>query len=124
MFQLCDILEQIFQSDGPLLLELLRYDWLRCGHRFLPEELCAAPPSALRDRLRQTLPEAIEGLFSSRTRTEFLKQTSLLELSAEAMAVLGLGERAGIVALLPEQTSGVLKHCRAVVLPDEENSLK
>ncbi|MGX9727276.1 MAG: DUF4080 domain-containing protein [Candidatus Electronema sp. VV] len=108
------------RGDGPLLLELLRYDWLRCGHRFLPEELCAAPPSALRDRLRQTLPEAIEGLFSSRTRTEFLKQTSLLELSTEAMAVLGLDEKAGIVALLPEQTGGVLKHCRAVVLPDDE----
>ncbi|WP_417913726.1 DUF4080 domain-containing protein [Candidatus Electronema sp. JM] len=104
------------RGDGPLLLELLRYDWLRCGHRFLPEELAITPPAALRDRLRQTLPEAIEGLFSSRTRTEFLKQTNLLELSAEVMAVLGLGERAGIVALLLEQTGGVLKHCRAVVL--------
>jgi hypothetical protein len=108
------------REDGALLLELLRYDWLRCGHRFLPEELTAAPPSLLRDRLRQTLPQEIEGLFSSRTRTEFLKQSSLLELSAEAMTALGLSERAGIVALLPEQAGGVLQHCRAVVLPDRE----
>ncbi|WP_417913308.1 DUF4080 domain-containing protein [Candidatus Electronema sp. TJ] len=108
------------RSDGPLLLELLRYDWLRCGHRFLPEELTAAPPAALRDRLRQTLPQAVAGLFSSRTRTEFLKQTSLLELSTAAMSVLALGKEAGLVALLPEQSGGALKHCRAVVLPDME----
>lgn len=110
------------REDGPLLLELLRYDWLRCGHRFLPEELGGTAQAELRDRLRQTLPQEIESLFNSRTRTEFLKQTSLLELSAEAMTVLGLGEQAGIAALLPEQTGGVLQHCRAVVLPDKEGA--
>ncbi len=110
------------REDGPLLLELLRYDWLRCGHRFLPEELGGTPQAALRDRLRQTLPQEIDGLFSSRMRTEFLKQSSFAELSAEAMTVLGLEEQAGIAALLPEQTGGVLKHCRAVMLPDEEDA--
>ena len=109
------------RNDGPLLLELLRYDWLRCGHRFLPEELIIQPLSVLRDRLRQTLPQAIEGLFSSRTRTEFLKQTVLLELSAAAMTVLGLREGAAFVALLPEQAGGVLKHCRTVVVSNKED---
>jgi hypothetical protein len=30
------------RSDLEYILELLRYDWLRCGHRFLPEKLSVA----------------------------------------------------------------------------------
>ncbi|MCI5140708.1 MAG: hypothetical protein D3909_03055, partial [Candidatus Electrothrix sp. ATG1] len=55
------------------------------------------------------------------TRVEFLKQSTFVELSQEALKVLSLhgGDDAGggIVALVPEQTDGVMKFNRAVVLP-------
>ncbi len=105
------------RQDSTILLDLLRYDWLRCGHRFLPEVLAATPQTELRDHLRRTLPQEMAGLFSSRTRTEFLKQAVFLELSAQGMAVLGLGKEAALLAVLPEQDSGVMPFNKTAVLP-------
>ena len=38
---LCSIILDIVKNraDKDYIVELLRYDWLRCGHRFLPPEL-------------------------------------------------------------------------------------
>jgi hypothetical protein len=121
---LADFFEK--REDQALLLDLLRYDWLRCGHRSLPEYLTTTSQPELRNRLRESLPQNVEGLFTYQTRVEFLKQASFVELSYEAMAFLGLtcqenklnmvGDNAGngLVALLPEQTGGVMKFQRAV----------
>lgn len=104
------------RQDSALLLDLLRYDWLRCGGRALPDELTETPQPELRGRLRRTLPQEMEGLFSTRSQTEFLKQSVFLELSAEAMAALGLGERLAVLAFLPEQSGGVMQFSRAAAL--------
>ncbi len=116
------------REDGALLLDLLRYDWLRCGHRSLPEYLETTSQPALRNRLRESLPQNVEELFTYQTRVEFLKQASFIELSQEAMVFLGLTNQEnrlnmlgdntgdGLVALLPEQTEGVMKFNRAVSL--------
>jgi anaerobic magnesium-protoporphyrin IX monomethyl ester cyclase len=105
------------RQDKNLLLDLLRYDWLRCGHRFLPKELLATPQPELRDQLRQTLPQELEGFFSARSRTEFLKQSVFLELSAPAMELLGLGNAPAILAVLPEQRTGLMPFRNVAVLP-------
>ena len=106
------------RQDSTLLLNLLCYDWLRCGHRFLPEELAETPQPKLRDHLRRTLPQEMDGLFSSRTRTEFLKQSVFLQLSAEGMAALGMGgKEASLLAVLPEQGGGVLPFNKTAILP-------
>jgi anaerobic magnesium-protoporphyrin IX monomethyl ester cyclase len=105
------------RHDSRLLLDLLRYDWLRCGHRFLPKELEETPQAELRDRLRRTLPQELEGLFSSRSRTEFFKQAVFLELSAEAMAALDLDGRRAMLAFTSEQEGGVMQFNRTVALP-------
>ncbi|MGB5685875.1 MAG: DUF4080 domain-containing protein [Candidatus Electrothrix sp.] len=109
------------RKDQDLLLDLLRYDWLRCGYRTLPEYLTEISQKELRNRLRATLPQNVEGLFTYQTRVEFLKQASFVELSQEAMQFLGLVNQdnmeGGLVALLPEQTDGVMKFNQAVVLP-------
>ncbi|MCW5199686.1 DUF4080 domain-containing protein, partial [Desulfobulbus sp. F1] len=104
------------RKDGPLLLELLRYDWLRCGQRSLPDNLASSSQSELRDRLRRDLPQEKEGLFSTRSRTEFLKHSVFLELSGQAMALLGLGKSPAVLAFLPEQSGGVMKFNPAVVV--------
>ncbi len=119
------------REDGKLLLDLLRYDWLRCGYRSLPEDLATISQPELRSRLRESLPQNVEGLFTYQTRVEFLKQASFVELSYEAIEFLGLASQEsklsklnmqgddtgdGLVALLPEQTGGVMKFNRAVSL--------
>jgi hypothetical protein len=105
------------REDGPLLLELLRYDWLRSGQRSLPDNLASSSQSELRDRLRRDLPQEIERLFSTRSRIEFLKHSVFLELSGQAMALLGLGKSPAVLAFLPEQSGGVMKFNRTAVLP-------
>jgi len=105
------------RQDCDLLLELLRYDWLRCGHRSLPEYLAATPQTEIRNRLRLELPQNLDGVFDYRSRVEFLKQSSFLELSAEAMDMVGLGSSGfAVAAFLPEQEGGVMKYSRVFAL--------
>jgi hypothetical protein len=115
---LTELLTQLAQQRGDLLmLELLRYDWLRCGHRFTPACLGVEPQALLRDRLRRDLPQSIPGLFSGRSRTEFLKKAVFLELSSEAAEVLGWkGGKATLLAFLPEQEGGLMPFNRVVLL--------
>ncbi|MCI5128461.1 MAG: hypothetical protein D3907_08175 [Candidatus Electrothrix sp. AUS3] len=83
----------------------------------MPEYLTTTSQAELRNRLRTSLPQNIEGLFTYQTRVEFLKQASFVELSGEAMAFLGLsGDNTGdgLVALLTKQTEGVMKFNQAV----------
>ena len=104
------------RQDSDLLLELLGYDWLRCGQRTLPEYLPAVAQADIRNRLRLQLPQNLAGAFDYRSRVEFLKQATFLELSAEALELVGLdGAGPAVVAFLPEQAGGVMKYC--TVLP-------
>jgi hypothetical protein len=104
------------RRDSSLLTGLLRYDWLRCGHRSLPDELTETAQPELRDRLRRTLPQEMAGRFNQRSRTEFLKRAVFLELSAETMTVLGFSGQQAVLAFLPEQTGGVMQFCRVIAL--------
>lgn len=102
------------REDGRLLMELLRHDWLRCGHRFLPSFLEERPLADLRRELRRTLPPSMEGLYDARSRGSFLKQGVFLELSGAALDQLKLeeGSRSGVACFFPDQTGGVIKHSR------------
>jgi len=103
--------------DGELLLNLLRYDWLRCGYRNLPDNLAETSQPDLRNQLRQELPQSLNGIFSSCSRIEFLKKSTFLQFSAEAMTLLGLDDSGpALLAFLPEQTGGVMKFNRTAVL--------
>jgi radical SAM superfamily enzyme YgiQ (UPF0313 family) len=107
------------RPDSALLRELLCYDWLRCGHRTLPTGLpgtASMTQAEYRSRLRSELPQNLAGVFDYRSRVEFIKQSSFVELSKEAMAMVGLGNAAGLVALVPEQGGGVMKFNRPQVL--------
>jgi hypothetical protein len=106
------------RADGELLLEVLRYDWLRCGHRFLPAFLETTPLSELRAALREKLPPSLEGHYTVRERSEFLKRCVFLEMTVPALRQVGFaprGDRA-VVCFLPQQSGGVMHHCRTVLL--------
>ncbi len=81
------------RDDEELTRDLLRYDWLRCGHRFLPPCLALEEgreqPAATRDRLYRTMPVAVEGVYDLGGRNHFFRKASCLRLSAAAMQVLG-----------------------------------
>lgn len=96
------------RADRELLLELMRYDWLCCGHRFLPASLEERPLSELRAELRYSLPPSMEGWYGARERSEFLKRGVFLKLSARAGEEIGLDreERTATVCFLPEDPPG------------------
>lgn len=106
------------RADSELLQELLRYDWLRCGHRFLPSFLESRSLSTLRAELRKMLPQNLEGYYTYQNRNEFLKQGVFIEMSGEALFEAGLGNmnEKEIVCFFPEQTRGVIKHNRAALV--------
>lgn len=106
------------RPDALLLQELLRYDWLRCGHRFLPAFLEEKSLARTRAELRQNLPPSMEGLYTARQRSEFLKRGVFLEMSVAALDHTGLARKkyATTACFLPEQTTGVLRHSRVVLL--------
>lgn len=106
------------RQDRELLLELLRYDWLRCGHRFLPDYLENTPLAAIRNELWKNLPENLENLFTSHSRAEFFKRGVFLKMSAVALREIGLSTDAEehYLCFLPELSTGVIKHSRVVVL--------
>ncbi len=105
------------RPDQDLLHDLLRYDWLRCGHKFLPAHLLKEEPmNKARDLLWHRLPENYPPLFDHRTRSEFFKRSTFLKVSGRALQETGLSEsgEAGYVCFLPEETAGVLKFCKTV----------
>ncbi len=106
------------REDSPLLLDLLRYDWLRCGHRFLPSHLQAESLHEIRGRMRLTLPQNYPPLYDYRTREEFFKRSVFIRLSDQALKTIGFSE-GGVICLLPERTKSVHRHQETVLLPHE-----
>jgi len=108
------------RTDRELMIDLLRYDWLGCGHRFLPPFLEETPLAEIRKVMRDVLPPSIDGVYDQRGRSEFLKRGVFLKLSPDALEFLGFkgirGER--VVCFLPEQTGGVIRHSRVILLED------
>jgi len=82
------------RADEGLARDLLRYDWLRCGHRFLPPclglEEGRETPEATRDRLYGTMPMAVAGVYDFGGRNHFFRKAFCLRLSAAAARTLGL----------------------------------
>ncbi|MDF1613980.1 B12-binding domain-containing radical SAM protein [Desulfurivibrio dismutans] len=112
------------RADGSLGLELLRFDWLACGHRRLPEHLqCAAGVGRdqlkeARDRLWHQLPNNLPPYFTATGRSVFFKRSVFAPFSAAAIEELGLGDgcRNGVVVFLPEQNSGLQARQATTVL--------
>ncbi len=105
------------RRDHTLLLDLLRFDWLRCGHRNLPANLAEVSQAELRNRLRRDLPQRLEGVFTADSRIEFLKKSIFLQLSAEAVKELDLEDSASApIAFLPDLSDGVMRFNRTAVL--------
>ena len=114
---LCDLLASCLaaRDDAALILDLLRYDWLRCGHRQLPPCLALAAgaesPVATKEILYRQWPPAMVGFYDSGNRNLFFRRLSCLCLSAEALAELDLPSTGGgRLGFLPERESSIHGH--------------
>lgn len=106
------------RPDQALLKELLRYDWLRSGHRFLPDEFIDEKFSLVRDRLYHSLPEEYLPLYERRSRNNFFKKTIFLDCSGRLLKEVGINEdgRGGAICFPAESQEGVLRLQRPVLL--------
>ena len=121
---LCRLLRQHIsgRDDARLLVELLRYDWLRCGHRFLPEflEMQAEEESAseTKNRLYQTLPEELPGVYRRGEKNQFFKRAVCLRFSEEALRELDfqVSSLTGPLCFLAEREEGLFRFNRVLAL--------
>ncbi len=104
------------RQDKQLIAELLRYDWLRCGHRKLPaslefgegeEDLVTA-----RDILYRNFPDNVDEFFTYKTRNHFFKKSIFMKLSAEAARKLGFtdGNNDARIVVLQERDTTLYQH--------------
>jgi hypothetical protein len=110
------------REDGALLLEILRYDWLRCGHRFLPLFLQVAlpeeQPQAVKNVLYEQTATELTGLFDHGNRNQFFKKGFFLRFSGQCLKELGLrqdGEQA-VIIFLPEREASLYRLQKIVVI--------
>ena len=110
------------REDSSLLLEILRYDWLRCGHRFLPLFLQVAveeeQPQAVKNALYQEEASDLAGLFGHHERNQLFKKGFFLRFSGQCLKELGLrqdGEQA-VVIFLPEREVGLFCLQKTVIV--------
>ncbi|MBE0582532.1 MAG: DUF4080 domain-containing protein [Desulfofustis sp.] len=90
------LLEQLGgRVDTDLCRELLIYDWLRCGHRFLPDHLQqqGVTLEGLRDEAYRQLPAVVDGFFDRQGRSRFIKQQIFYRFSPRLLSQLGFDDR-------------------------------
>jgi radical SAM superfamily enzyme YgiQ (UPF0313 family) len=106
------------RPDGPLLHELLRYDWLRCGHRFLPDCLDPEEQEIQPKKLSRTMAQNLPPFYDYRNRDEFFRKATFARFSAPALKQLGLSSenRPGLVCFLPKKTTGIHVFQQAALL--------
>jgi hypothetical protein len=84
------------RSDHETIIELMQYDWLRCGFRFLPDCIIPAEdkeqPNATRSMLYQGMPGEIAGLYEKKNRNQFFRKSYFLRISQNALFELGFKE--------------------------------
>lgn len=105
-----------------ILHEILVYDWLRSGHRFLPDHLIDEQKQLkeTKDHLWKTMPQDFSPYYTYMTRNNFFKQSLFVEFSSETLEELGFsmsGNNTGIICFLPEKEASVMELTKTTLLP-------
>ncbi len=118
---LCSLIlkSTIARTDRDYICELLRYDWLRCGHRFLPADLDVAEEQQSRE-----LKKLIYEQFRAQKRPDehytesmyFLKKGFIVEFSRKFMKKQGykLDDGRLFLCFVPESEEGVFNFSRVI----------
>ena len=107
------------RPDQELLRELLIFDWLRCGHRFLPPHLQQEPLTHCKKILWKNMPQNYEGLYDYRSRDEFFKQGVFAVFSGSFLKETGFSDdgQPSYVCFQAARESSVFKHSRVLLIP-------
>ncbi|MBU4260309.1 MAG: DUF4080 domain-containing protein [Proteobacteria bacterium] len=116
-----EILADFIRNDpmGGLLQELLIYDWLRSGHRFLPDHLGPHVLKQTKDQLWRELPQELLPFYNCVSRSNFFKLSLFVKFAGETLKELGLtnGEE-GVLCFLNEKENALLElHKVALIGP-------
>lgn len=120
---LCAILAASLEGrkDRDLVLQLLIYDWLRCGYRKLPACLIAEGEEEkqnLKDRLYRQLPLDLPGIYCQKERNPFFRQSVFHDFSGACLQELGFAAGGpGCLVFLQEREQTLLRLNRAILLP-------
>jgi len=107
------------RSDRDLLRELLIFDWLRCGHHFLPPHLEQEHIVRHRKMLWKEMPLEWDGVYDYRSRDEFFKQGVFYQFSKQFLQELGLENENGsaFIRFQPEREETVFRQNRFMLIP-------
>lgn len=122
---MCKIIVRVIagRADSKLIIDLLRYDWLRCGFRYLPDaikdEFWQARPEETKSALYKSMPTELEGVYRTNNRNQFFRKSFFLQLSRDALAQLNLDSDSdsGCLCILPEREGGLYNFNKVLVLP-------
>ncbi len=97
------------------LKELLIFDWLRSGRRFLPGHLETPAFNREKDRLWRDLAQDFPPFYTSKTRNRFFKRAVFMHFSAKALKAAGLGSgREGVICFPAEKAEGLMGYNKTI----------
>lgn len=119
---LCEMLVQYTKNweHSHYILEILRYDWLRYGHKFLPECLGLGEEQSSRFIKRLLFSERKKSCFShlhEAERTYIFKKGFFLEFSKDVLYKLGyekLGKR-NFICFIPIKDGSIDNRCKSYI---------
>jgi len=108
------------RPDKELIWELLVYDWLRCGHRFLPGHLDKEYFVMEKKNLWRKMPQNLAGVYDFKNRDEFLKQGVFVRFSARLLQETGLSDdgKTGYVSFQSKREKKLFKFSGVVLIPE------
>ncbi len=118
--QLVQLIEN--RKDAGVIVEILQYDWLRCGFRFLPESLAIfgnnAQPNYTRSQLYQVMPPELSGVYKKNNRNQFFRKSFFLRISAPTLSHLGLETKssAPCLCVLQDKEGGMYGYKKVILL--------
>jgi radical SAM superfamily enzyme YgiQ (UPF0313 family) len=107
------------RPDKELIRELLIFDWLRCGHHFLPDHLSQEPLAMQRKKLWKRMPQNWEGVYDYKNRNEFFKQGVFMLFSGKFLKATGLsdGSEAAYICFRSNRENTMFKFNRFLLIP-------
>ena len=110
------------KAHADLLKEILQFDWLRSGNRFLPDHLGSHVLKEEKNRLWSLLPQENPPLYSHVNRNTFFKQTLFIRFSGKTMKELGLNDgEPAVLCILNEKEASVFNLNKVVVLKNHHD---
>ncbi|MGL1930146.1 MAG: DUF4080 domain-containing protein [Desulfotalea sp.] len=107
------------RDDTAIIKEILRYDWLRTGHKIFPDSLGLVKGEEsfvdTKNRLFKLLPDELHGHYLKRDRNRFIKRIIVWTCSDELATLLGL-ESNNVCFLAQEREQTVHGHQKVLCL--------